>query len=69
MKKGKIKMVALTKSNDKNIVWYSYPTQDNQASLSVVNKMLNRFMAWATKNKRDWNKVQFYEQNQLIYEI
>ena len=63
--KSKIKMVILTKQNEKNIVWYSPIKQNRRGSDLIIKSMLKRF-----KNHDLYtitNVIQCYENNILIF--
>jgi hypothetical protein len=62
--KSKIKMVILTKSKEKNAVWWSPTNQNNRNTESVVTSMLRRFETHALA--KITNVVQFYENGNLI---
>lgn len=61
---SKIKMVILTKTKEKNTVWWSPINQNKRNAESVVNSMLRRFEKHALA--KITNVVQFYENGNLI---
>lgn len=62
--KSKIKMVILTKTKEKNAVWWSPINQNKRNSESVITSMLRRFEKHAIS--KITNVVQFYENGNLI---
>lgn len=62
--KSKIKMVILTKTKEKNAVWWSPINQNKRNSESVITSMLRRFEKHALA--KITNVVQFYENGDLI---
>lgn len=61
---SKIKMVILTKTKEKNAVWWSPINQNKRNTESVVKSMLSRFEKHALV--KITNVVQFYENGNLI---
>ncbi len=61
---SKIKMVILTKSKEKNTVWWSPINQNKRKSESVVASMVRRFEKHALA--KITNVIQFYENGNLI---
>ena len=57
--KSKIKMVILTKSKERNAVWWSPINQNKRKSELVIRSMLKRFER--SKLYAITNVVQFYE--------
>lgn len=62
--KSKIKMVILTKTKEKNAVWWSPINQNKRNSESVITSMLRRFEKHTIS--KITNVVQFYENGNLI---
>jgi hypothetical protein len=62
--KSKIKMVILTKTKEKNAVWWSPINQNKRNSESVIKSMLRRFEKHALA--KITNVIQFYENGNLI---
>lgn len=62
--KSKIKMVILTKTKEKNAVWWSPINQNKRNSESVIANMLRRFEKHTLA--KITNVVQFYENGNLI---
>jgi len=62
--KSKIKMVILTKSKERNAVWWSPINQNKRKSELVIRSMLKRLEK--SKLFAITNVVQFYENNVLI---
>lgn len=62
--KSKIKMVILTKSKERNAVWWSPINQNKRKSELVIRSMLKRLEK--SKLFVITNVVQFYENNVLI---
>ena len=62
--KSKIKMVILTKSKERNAVWWSPINQNKRNSELVIRSMLKRLEK--SKLFVITNVVQFYENNVLI---
>lgn len=62
--KSKIKMVILTKTKEKNAVWWSPINQNKRNSESVIASMLRRFEKHTLA--KITNVVQFYENGNLI---
>ncbi|MDL2143557.1 hypothetical protein QQY79_13585 [Flavobacterium tructae] len=61
---SKIKMVILTKTKEKNAVWWSPINQNKRNTESIVTSMLRRFEKHALA--KITNVVQFYEDGNLI---
>ena len=61
---SKIKMVILTKTKEKNAVWWSPINQNKRKSELVIRSMLRRFEK--SQLITITNVVQFYENNLLI---
>ncbi|WP_337967211.1 hypothetical protein [uncultured Flavobacterium sp.] len=62
--KSKIKMVILTKTKEKNAVWWSPINQNKRNSESVIKSMLRRFEKHGLA--KITNVIQFYENGNLI---
>lgn len=64
---SKLKMVALTPPNEKNITWYSPVGQNDKPSTTIIEGMLKRFQ------KQEAAKrvvvYQFWENEVKIYEL
>ena len=64
---SKIKMVILTTQTEKNKVWWSPLKENHKPTKKIIEGMVGRFLE--TPMRLVTNKLQFYENGNLIAEV